>query len=302
MAIRNVTLVGANGNLGTVMLDVLVASELFRVTVLKRSSSKSAPAHADKIRIVEMTDGFKVDELAELLKGEDAVIATFPLRDVGQHIRLAEGAAIAGVKRFIPADFGSCDSSDARARELVKLFERKVQVRDALQRLAGEHEGFSWTSLVGGHFFDWGLRENFLHFNLPERKADIIDDGDKKSSQSTLKRYGEATVQVFQREDVTKNKMLFIQSFCVSQNEVLHSLEKATGVKWTVNHIDSEKFIKEQKTLADAGDLQAIEELVFTLGAIDGNWEEKGNFAMDLLGLQNEGLDEVVQSVVAALS
>lgn len=49
--IKNVTLVGANGNLGSKILEALVADGSFRVTVIKRKSSQSTPAHA--VRIVK---------------------------------------------------------------------------------------------------------------------------------------------------------------------------------------------------------------------------------------------------------
>ncbi|EOO03148.1 putative -like family protein [Phaeoacremonium minimum UCRPA7] len=298
MTIRNVTLVGGNGTLGTVILNGLVSAGTFRVTVLKRSSSKSTLSHADKIRVVEIPDDLSVDSVAEKLKGEDALVVSIPVSDPEEHIRLAEAAAAAGVKRIIPADFGSVDSRGKRERELVQLFEKKVRVRERLEQLAAENENFTWTSLVCGHFFDWGLKANFLHFNLEKKKAEIIDDGNKKSSLSTLARIAEATVSILHRYDVTKNKMLFVQSFCVSQNECLESLKKVTGNDWTVEHLDSEEFIKKYKALADGGDKAAIEELVFVLGAIDGNWEPRDEFGMSLLGLENEDLDTVVKRVV----
>lgn len=298
MSIVKVTLVGATGDLGASMLDAFVAEGTFKVTVLQRASSKSKPAHPDKINIVTISDGLPLDELTEKLRGQDAVVVCYRAKDASEQIKFGEAAVAAGVKRLIPADFGSCDSNGERERELVKLFDRKVQIRESLQRLAAENVGFSWTSLVNGHFFDWGLREDFLHFNLKTKKAEIIDDGNQKSSQATLAQIAKATVRVLQRPEVTKNRMLFIQSFCVSQNEVLQSLEKATGAKWETERYDSEEFIREKKALADKGDLDAIEDLVFVLGVINGNWEEKPDFAMDLLGLENEDLDEVVQKVV----
>ncbi|KUI62772.1 Isoflavone reductase [Cytospora mali] len=298
MSIVNVTLVGATGNLGTPMLDALVGEGSFKVTVLQRASSKSKPAHLDKVSVVTIPDDTPLAELTEKLRGQDAVVVCSRPKNVEEQVKYGEAAAAAGVKRLIPADFGSCDSGGDRERELVKLFDRKVQIRESLQRLAAENEGFSWTSLVNGHFFDWGLRADFLHFNLKTRKADIIDDGNQKSSQATLAQIAKATVRILQRPEVTRNRMLFIQSFCVSQNEVLRSLEKAMGVKWETVRYDSEEFIKEKKVLADKGDMDAIEDLVFVLGAIRGNWEEKPDFAMDLLGLENEDLDEVVQKVV----
>lgn len=299
MAIKKVALVGANGNLGGPILKALVDSGLFEVTVLQRASSKSSPTSDPSVRIVIIDDGMTTGSLQAALQGQDACIASFPLRDTEQHLRLVDAAAAAGVKRFVPADYGSCDSSSKQAQELVPLFLNKVRVRERCQEYAGkEGSDFTWTSLVAGHFFDWGLRENFLHFNLQTKTADILDDGTYRSSTSTLARIAEAVVKVLKDEDVGRNKMLFMQSFCVSQLDVLASLEKATGEKWKVNWLKSDDFIKENKAKADAGDKDAIEHLVFALGALDGDWEKKDGFAMDVLGLQNQDLDEIVKGVV----
>lgn len=299
MSIVKVTLVGATGSLGVPILDALVNEGSFEITALQRASSKSKPGHLDKIRVETISDSLPIDELTETLRGQDAVVVCYRAKDASEQIKFGEAAAAAGVQRLIPADFGSCDSSGKRERELVKLFDLKVQIRESLQGLTKQHEGFSWTSLVNGHFFDWGLRESFLHFDLDTRKAEIVDDGNTKSSQATLAQIARATVKILQKPEETKNRMLFIQSFCVSQNEVLRSLEKAMGVKWEVEYVESEKFIREKKALADQGNKDAIEDLVFVLGAIDGNWEQKPDFAMDLLGLQNEDLDTIVQQVVS---
>lgn len=299
MAIKNVALLGATGDLGAPMLKVLIAASTFHITILQRRSSKSVPFSDPSVRIVAVDDDMSLESLREALEGQDAVIASFRPRDVDVHLRLADAAAAAGVKRFIPADFGSCDSSSERVQELVPLFLAKVHVRERLQELAMAKPEFTWTSFVTGHLFDWGLKENFLHFNLKTRTADILDDGKYRSSTSTLERVSEAVVKVLQNEEIGHNKMLFVQSFCVSQLDVLASLEKATGDKWKVNWLNSEKFIKESKVKADAGDKEAVEDLVFALGAVDGDWENKDDFAMELLGLKNEELDEVVRRIVS---
>ena len=69
-------------------------------------------------------------------------------------------------------------------------------------------------------------------------------------------------------------------------------------VLWEVKFVESEAFIADRKAKADAGDRNAVEDLVFALGALDGNWEGREGFAMDLLGLKNEDFDEVVKRVV----
>ncbi|KAI1338185.1 NmrA-like family protein [Xylariaceae sp. FL0016] len=295
-AIQNVAVVGANGNLGSVVLRTLLEAGSFTVTVVKRASSTSSSPSTAKTATVD--DGLSTASLTAALQGQDAVVVCFPLKDVSQHLRICDAAVAAGVRRLIPADYGSCDSSSPRAQELVPLFKNKTAVRERLQDLSRAHAGFSWTSIVCGHFFDWGLREDFLHFDLRARRADFLDGGRYRSSTATLGRVAEAVVRVLRRLERTRDRVLFIQSFCVSQLDVLASLEKATGTPWQVKDWDSEEFIRCYKAKADTGDKAAIEDLVFALGALDGNWETREGFAMELLGLENEDLDEVVKRVV----
>ncbi|PNS19497.1 hypothetical protein CAC42_7341 [Sphaceloma murrayae] len=299
MTIRTVALIGATGKIGAFVLDALVAAH-FSVTVLQRASSSARPAHASTIQLVQVPDDLPAEALARASHGHDAAVICIPLTDVDVHLRLATAAARAGVTRYVPADFGSVDAGSARAQELVPLFARKTRVREHLDRLAVEHGGFTWTSIVSGHFFDWALKSNFMHFDVRGRKAEILGHGAQRSSLSTLARIADATVRILrmaEREE-TRNKVLFIQSFCVTQLDILEAVQKATGAKWEVEWVDVDRYIEENKAKADAGDKQAVEDLVFALGVIDGDWEQRPEFSMDLLGLQNEDLQTVVDGVI----
>ncbi len=193
------------------------------------------------------------------------------------------------------------DALGRQERELVPLYENKIRVQERLERIAAENSNFTWTSLVCGHFFDWGLKNGFLHFDSTRKNARIIDDGNKKSSLSTLSRIAEATIRVLKRDNITKNRKIFIQSFCVSQNECLESLKRSTGADWTVEYLNSEELIRKNKPLADAGNLVALGEVVFALGILNGNWEAREEFGMGLLGLENENLNSVVKQVVKSV-
>ncbi|KAM0276986.1 hypothetical protein ACHAQH_006168 [Verticillium albo-atrum] len=301
MPIKNVALVGANGTLGSVLLSTLVDSAAFTLTaVIRHGSSSTPPYPTSQVRVATVDKGLTLGSLKEALTGQDAVIAAFPLKDPSAHLRLVEAAAAAGVKLFISADFGSIDADNPRARELVPLYRHKLAVRLRAQELVAEYPGFSWAGIVCGHFFEWGVKEGFFHTDLERRTADIFDGGRHRASTTTLTRVGEAVVRMlkmYPREEV-RNRTLFIQSFCIDQNELVASLEKATASKWTVNDLDSEAFIEEKKAAADAGDSAAIEDLVFAIGTLDADWTQREDFAMKLLGFEDEDLDEVVASVL----
>ncbi|KAK1511330.1 NmrA-like family protein [Colletotrichum costaricense] len=302
MAPKSVLLVGANGTLGAKILDSLVAAKSFKLSALKRAGSKSTIAYpADQVQVIEIDNDLSYEGLKKAFTGQEVVIVSFRLRDLDQHLRIAEAASAAGVKHFMPADFGSIDADNPRARELIPLYRWKRAVRQKAQELADKNPDFAWTGIVCGHFFDWGVKEGFLHAYLDTKKIDVIDGGDIKASVATLPRVGEAVVRILNLgvTEVTKNKTLFIQSFCITQNELLQSLEKATGAKWTVNKVESESFIAEHKVKADAGDAEAIEDLVFAVGQLDANWTKRDDFAMKTLGLEDEDLDTVIADVVA---
>ena len=296
--IIKVALIGANGRLGPAILNTLLSAGTFTVTVLSRSSSKST--YPDLVHVAHISDDPPFQEFVDVLRGQDALVVTFAGSNSDLQIRLADAAAQAGVKRFMPADFGSCDSSSPRALDLVPIYRAKQKVRQHLQHLVTSGSGLSWTSLVCGHFFDYGLKSGLLGFDLNAHQARIFDGGDVKWSTTIIGRIGAAVVRVLQCEDETKNRMLYIQSFCISQNDALKSLERITGRDWQVTHMESEKSIREIKGTLDKDPLNddALEEMVSVLGLVDSNWEAKDDFANPLLGLEVEDLDQVIKTVV----
>lgn len=299
MALTKITLVGANGKLGPSILHALLSASTFTITVLSRTSSQST--YPPSVHHLHTSDHPTTSELTDLLRGQDAVIIVFAGSNSHLQIQYADAAAEAGVKRFIPADFGSCDSSSPRALELIPLYRAKQKVRQYLQLLASAGR-LSWTSLVCGHFLDYGLRSGLLQFDLENRKALIYDGGNVKFSATTLPTIGLAVVRVLQEEEESRNRMLYIQSVCVSQNEVLASLGLLSGEKWQAKHVSSDAYIKETqaKLEHDPDDGEEWENMVSVLGIVDANWEKKDDFANKLLGLDKEELDGVVNRVIAA--
>lgn len=303
--IKKVCLIGANGTVGSVITKELVKAGCFDVSVLRRSNSSSpSPAGVTEIPI---SPALGLEELTKSLAGQDAVVAAFPLKDVSEHLRLAEAAFNAGVLRYIPADYGSCDAASPQAQHHLKLYRDKTAVRVKCEELADKAAAdptgaspFTWTSIICGHFFDYGLRSGLLHFDIDTERAQILDAGDIKASASTLRRVGESVVRVLQRQEATRNRAVYVQSFCPTQLEILASLERATGNKWHTQHLDSNAFLERETKRLAAGDHEAIEEIVFVLGTVDADWTRKDGYAMELLGLEDENLDEVICEVLAA--
>lgn len=67
-----------------------------------------------------------------------------------EQLKLVDAAIAAGVKRFIPSEYG-CNTADERIRKLVPVFVGKRKVVDYL--ISKENE-ISWTAVITGLFAD----------------------------------------------------------------------------------------------------------------------------------------------------
>lgn len=298
MAIHKVAIVGASGRLGGAILHALLSERSFSVTAIARSTSKAK--FPDNVTLKQVSDDFTTEELIPALAGQDAVIACVSGIKSAVQIRIADAALQAGVQRVIPADFGSFDSNSELSLRLMPQYVAKGDVRRHCEKLAEQSGGaISWTALVCGHFFDY-LEDGLLQAFPRRNYSRIFDGGEVKWSATTLETVAKATVAVLLRAEETKNKRLFIESFLITQNQLQEVLEKVTGQKWEVEHVESEKFMVETKAeiARNPGNHEAIEDLVGVVGIVEGNWEEKEGFANELLGLELEDLEQVVRKTL----
>lgn len=304
MTINNVAIIGGTGTLGAPVLRALLASP-FTIYVLNRASSTSTYPGT---RVLTIPDDLDVSAVSFILRAHniDALIVTIAGKHVSAQKALIDAAFHGGVQRIMPADFGSCDSADEKTNDILPLMKGKKEVRDYLLSLQDKPRSdglppLTWTSLITGHFFDWGLTCGLLKFNVKARKAYLLDGGDIKFSASNLDFVGKAVVKVLQREEQTRNKLLYVHSHCVTQREVLAALEKATGEVFERVEQRSEEELEVYRPKMMEGDMEAREEVVAVWGVVAADWRGKEGFANGLLGLEEEDLEEVVKRVVEGL-
>jgi nucleoside-diphosphate-sugar epimerase len=303
MSITNVALIGGTGTLGAPVLKALKSSE-FNIFIVNRQTSKSV---YPRTQVITVPDDLDIDAVAQALRDKDihALIITIAGSHVDAQKKLIDAAFKGGVKRVMPAEFGSCDSADDSTNEILPLMKGKKDVRDYLLSVQEkEREGaekLTWTSLVTGHFFDYGLTGGLLKFDVRARKAYVLDGGNIKFSASNLDFIGKAVIKILEKPKETENKLLYVHSHHVTQLEVLEALEKVTGDKFERIDQDSEEELKVVRPKMLDGDGDAREEVVAVWGVVASDWKEKEGFANTLLGLQEESLEETIREVIAEL-
>ncbi|KAL9064681.1 MAG: hypothetical protein Q9161_008724 [Pseudevernia consocians] len=177
----------AGGNLGPHIVNALLAAD-FTVTIFSRTeSSFQPPPEVTAAGAAFCKLDFSEAALSQALRGQDAVIATVAKdRDAILSQRVIIDAAVsAGVRRLVPAEFGSY-TEDTAVVERLPIFKSKLAVLDHLKAVSAKNPHFSYTAICNGAFFDWGLTSTFLGFDLASRHATLYSHGLATFNATTL--------------------------------------------------------------------------------------------------------------------
>ncbi|KIW12886.1 hypothetical protein PV08_08073 [Exophiala spinifera] len=295
--IRKVTLIGAGGNIGPWILKALDDDPDFTVSVLARQSSKSTfPFH---VTVHRVDDSYPDEEVLKAFQGQDAVVCSVNMGGVTKQIAFIDLAVKAGVKWFIPAEFGG---NKAKAQFGVKtpLYDAKEAIHKHLIEM--EKKGLSWTAITTGAFLDWGLSNGFIGFDIEDKRAKIYDSGDEQWTATTLPTIGLAVARAFKKPEEVKNRFIYIYSTRTSQNEILKVFEAVTEKKWDVEHIKFDDEIAAGQELLNQGNRLGIIPLILShlirenVGADFTKDVEADN---DVLGLPTQNIEDIVKEVLA---
>ncbi|KAK4897183.1 hypothetical protein LTR27_005076 [Elasticomyces elasticus] len=149
MSIKSVAVIGASGHLGPTLLLALQAAGFEASAVTRASSSYEPPAG---IRVIR-TD-FSLKALQESLQGQDAVVSAIGDAGLDIQMTLVDAAVAAGVRRYIPSNFGADYS-----RGVVAGFEdtpaAKKKLLNHIEAKATANPSFTWADLTTGLWIDW---------------------------------------------------------------------------------------------------------------------------------------------------
>ncbi|KAG8412779.1 hypothetical protein J3458_013216 [Metarhizium acridum] len=269
-AIKAVTIVGTADNVGSAIFKKLTAADQFKVRVLGRNDSTSK--FADQVDVVNV-DFDSVDWLTAALAGQDAVIAVLGFHAQPKHRNIVDAAIAAGVKRFLPSEFGS-NSNKPNIRKLPHFAEET------------KNSSLTYTIVNDGPPLDFGIHHNFL-LNATERKASIFDGGNVLFSTTAVNTMTDAIVAILPQPDAASNCVVYVQDVKLKQNKLLKLTGQADGDKpWTVESVSLDTLTRKSDERVAKGLLVEETFAPYAWRSIDaaygGNFEETDN---ELLGL-----------------
>ena len=269
------------------MLNAVVKSGKFTVTALKRPSSTATYPPSVTVKEVDLSS---LASVTSVLKGQDAVVSTVGMEGLlGQSV-IIDAAKDAGVKRFLPSDFG-CGLNNPKAAAL-PVFGYKVNIHKQLQEVAAANPGFTYTSIQSNAFLDWGLEHGLL-LNWTEAQPKLFDGGKSLFSTTTLDSCGQAVVGVLSHPEETKNRFVNVKDIDVSQTQLLEIAKKVDpGKKWEEPvHVSTAEVEKASNASLAKGDVSMPVMVGYLFRVIFGPPEYGGKFDKvdnELLGIKGK--------------
>lgn len=237
---QHILLAGPTGNLGPYLAKELVAHNK-DVYALIRPESMSDPKKVNPLKElgVHLVKGDVNDpvSLDKACAGKDAVISALGGGQLMQQEALLHAAKAAGVKRFIPSEFGvdphaagpgACDLFDAKA---------------AIQRMIID-SGIPYTMIYTNGFMEfWASGLGQLGNSVASGTVDLFGDGNVKAGMVSLPDIARFTVAILDDPEMT-NREVRITANVATQEELIRTWEKLSGQKVKRNRVSRAELTK----------------------------------------------------------
>ncbi|KAI8219130.1 hypothetical protein K4K55_012339 [Colletotrichum sp. SAR 10_96] len=238
---QNVALLG-KGFLGSAILTELVNAGL-TVTVLGRSeSAKEGLPSGVKFATVDYSS---VDDLAAALRGQDAVVSTVSKGGLLTQNTVIDASIKAGVKRYIPSDWGTFTTDPKAQRELVPVLGPMLDVQRYLAEKARTGE-IEHTIFSVGAFLDF-LTTVPVAFDYASKTVELWDGGRHRLSTTSVSSIGKAVAGALKNPGATKNRNIKVHELVVTQRQLYELAKKYSppGTEWKEIELEGEAAFAE---------------------------------------------------------
>ncbi|KAJ3950806.1 hypothetical protein N0V92_012799 [Colletotrichum tropicale] len=238
---QNVALLG-KGFLGSAILTELANAGL-TVTVLGRSeSAKEGLPSGVKFATVDYSS---VDDLAAALRGQDAVVSTVSKGGLLTQNTVIDASIKAGVKRYIPSDWGTFTTDPKAQRELVPVLGPMLEVQRYLAEKARTGE-IEHTIFSVGAFLDF-LTTVPVAFDYANKTVELWDGGRHRLSTTSVSSIGKAVAGALKNPEATRNRNIKVHELVVTQRQLYELAKKYSppGTEWKEIELEGEAAFAE---------------------------------------------------------
>ncbi|CAG8457997.1 5348_t:CDS:2 [Cetraspora pellucida] len=221
---HTVTIAGATGNLGFHITNAFLKQGCYNVNVLRKkpeNNNEKADLLASKGAKIVYANYDDKNDLIKAIKGTDVIVSAINGDYYNNQIMLLTAAQEAGVKRFIPSEFGS---ELPQGLEPHPVIASKYKLREAL-----ETSGLEYTYIFNGIFYEF-LKT--FGFDAKNKKATFYVNDDAKIRIISLADAGRYIAESLKIPEA-RNGIIRV-GLTLTLNELLQKFEEVSGCKWEV--------------------------------------------------------------------
>lgn len=206
----------------------------------RNASSANLPSGVEAIS----ADYTSVETLTPSLSGRgfDAIVIVLNRLAYDASVVTMQAAVNAGIYRAIPSFFGVPLDNPEIAN--MPFMNSKLPVyNDVLEK--GARGEITYTGINTGMFLDWVLDEDIFVGLAGKFPTRVADGGDIPMSSTTLDDIGKAIAAVLLKPEETVNKIYYIHTVVMTQNQVLgYAREAAPDAEFVVEHVDTAVLVE----------------------------------------------------------
>ena len=307
--LNKIAIVGAGGQFGKFITRALIAQGKHSITAITRADSTAKiPKGVNDIRKVDYASH---DSLVEALKEHDALIITMKATaDPTAQEKLIDAAKDAGIRWIMPNEYGYDPANNMPPTEAPsRLSQSILAVRKQI-----EAAGMCWVGLSCGFWYEFSLAgtEARYGFDFKRKALTLFDDGKTKISTSTWPQAALAVAKTFALPIQSRSKSLalsdfenraiFVDSFSVSQRDMLASVLRVTGdaeTDWTITSEPSKPRYERGVKMMSEGDFEGF--VIFLYARVffpDGGFDFTSKLNNKDLDLPEESMDDATKTAL----
>lgn len=241
MTAPSILLFGATGNIGQHILRAIITSKsnfsqisIFTSPTTVQSKAPFIASLTNSNVHVLMGDVTSRSDVVKACQGYDVVISAVGRGVIASQIELISWIKEAGVKWFFPSEYGTDIKYGPKSKD-EKPHQAKLKVRENLEK-----SGLDYTYVVVGPYPEMFLKSvlppEYGSFDVKEKKAVLLGDGEEKVGFTAMPDVGKFVVAALLHPEVSKNRALIVNSFTTTPHEIVKEFEKQTNSKWTVTY------------------------------------------------------------------
>lgn len=258
---HNLFIIGGTGDLGGKITAQLLAKKAFNVKILVRKDTLATKKDlVDKFKaaggVIVEGDLNDTQFLTEALKGSDTLISTVSGGALfgGSQDGFLKAAVAAGVRRFLPSEFG-VDYTD----KTNPFFAQKAAFREKL-----EASGLEYTYVITGGFYEFVFGP-FSGFFPEQARATIPGDGNQVISTTHTEDIARYLPEILLDRE-TKNQKVYLAGSKITLKDAVKIFEEESGKKFELVH----EKLEDLKAFFEGSDPDFVKKFVAYLKYLEG--------------------------------